>query len=797
MDFKKLAEERRRFRELCRRHIPSLSAFKYAEGPSFKLTCNEPIDEPSETKLHHLTNTATCIESLQDCHQIFQQKGMLGIIGKSVHAPEEEKAIEQLTTSFYAEAFKRKKWLSEGSAPVYCASRALPLFLNAKNEWTSKHANLVKSVYKQLAATDRFGIGEKNLKKNKKKNDPKWYPENAYHTYWALVVHRIVSARFPDQAREALGSDLESQKQGMRLWARAKLAEEMGLHWAESATLDSDQLTWALTTFIEFEGDLSSNLRAQTLIRKGFEALGSTQQNIGSWRHYAPLFVYSDVGNAYCYVYESFTYLLKAVLGKLEKEEFLQDVMRGFVDRLQKLREYAEMTQVRLGEEPDAVGWSSGHRPAESEPEGWATATVFSFLQAYRRLLGVLARRDALRSLPALPLSKSQYSIGVLAQRGDTWSAPGKPSSVVEELVTLFINPLLGRDPSLTEPEPDDQPIQEWQARSAILFGPPGTSKTTLARCVAAALGWKYVELYSSHFVAEGINAIQRAADRIFALLMELDHAVVLFDEPDELVREREGSPDAFGRFLTTSMLPKLAELWKQRRIIYFVATNHISYFDAAIIRSERFDLVVSVPPPSFEKKVERLKERLGKIDVRNVSINVTPEQVAAKLDEISELSRNRRSGTEEKPWPGDEELPPDAQLAKLVLLRWDQIDELASRIASRSREKDSLMVDADLLTSALKEIADPGLSNLQAYVDYLAGLRYVRRDFQRKPVFSVRECPPDPSVRNELEEKDGHFYLKCKSGDCPEELVGYRVVRTRTSGEIDILAPTRNPSRA
>jgi SpoVK/Ycf46/Vps4 family AAA+-type ATPase len=115
------------------------------------------------------------------------------------------------------------------------------------------------------------------------------------------------------------------------------------------------------------------------------------------------------------------------------------------------------------------------------------------------------------------------------------------------------------------------------------------------------------VELHASHFVAHGLPNVQRTADRIFRELMQLDRTVILFDEIDELVRAREKDSDAFGRFLTTSMLPKLAELWKGRRVIYFVATNHIKFFDPAIRRAERFDTLVDVSPPSFEKKIKQL----------------------------------------------------------------------------------------------------------------------------------------------------------------------------------------------
>ena len=126
----------------------------------------------------------------------------------------------------------------------------------------------------------------------------------------------------------------------------------------------------------------------------------------------------------------------------------------------------------------------------------------------------------------------------------------------------------------------NNEPIQKKEARGAILFGPPGTSKTTLSRSVASAIGWNYVELYASHFVAGGLPEVQRTADRIFKQLMQLDRTVILFDEIDELVREREMESDAFGRFLTTSMLPRLAELWKAAKSDVLVATNHIEYFD-------------------------------------------------------------------------------------------------------------------------------------------------------------------------------------------------------------------------
>ena len=103
------------------------------------------------------------------------------------------------------------------------------------------------------------------------------------------------------------------------------------------------------------------------------------------------------------------------------------------------------------------------------------------------------------------------------------------------------------------------------------------------------------------------MEGIQAEANTIFRMLEETERVVVLFDEFDELVRER-GSPKAepFSRLLTTAMLPKLTSIHKRATLVFIIATNNIGEFDLAIRRQGRFDRVVQIMPPTFEAKMTK-----------------------------------------------------------------------------------------------------------------------------------------------------------------------------------------------
>jgi hypothetical protein len=175
--------------------------------------------------------------------------------------------------------------------------------------------------------------------------------------------------------------------------------------------------------------------------------------------------------------------------------------------------------------------------------------------------------------------------------------------TVLEDQILKHIKP----HPECSRTSYRSNPIES--RRSAVLFGPPGTSKTTIVRALADRLRWPYIEITPSDFVGKGMEQIHARTTEIFGDLGDLVGVVVLFDEMDALAAKRDGSQlDVVRQLLTTGMLPKLADLFRRKQIVYFMNTNHRGTMDAAIMRAGRFDMLLHVVPPTWKDKLEGLK---------------------------------------------------------------------------------------------------------------------------------------------------------------------------------------------
>jgi transitional endoplasmic reticulum ATPase len=134
--------------------------------------------------------------------------------------------------------------------------------------------------------------------------------------------------------------------------------------------------------------------------------------------------------------------------------------------------------------------------------------------------------------------------------------------------------------------------------RAIVLFGPPGTGKTTFAKGVASRLGWPFVELFPSRLAGESPAGLAAALREAFSLVAELDKVVLFIDEVEEIAGSRQPRTVSAAQGVTNEMLKLIPPFREQEERLLICATNSVRALDSAFLRHGRFDYVIPVGPP-------------------------------------------------------------------------------------------------------------------------------------------------------------------------------------------------------
>ncbi|PRP76288.1 hypothetical protein PROFUN_07810 [Planoprotostelium fungivorum] len=154
--------------------------------------------------------------------------------------------------------------------------------------------------------------------------------------------------------------------------------------------------------------------------------------------------------------------------------------------------------------------------------------------------------------------------------------------------------------------------------KGILLFGPPGTGKTMLAKAVATQSGANFINVSMSTIASKWFGEGEKYVKAIFTLASKISPTVIFIDELDSMLgkREKNGEHEAMRKIKNEFM-----SYWDglrtkdKERVLVLAATNRPFDLDDAVLR--RLSRRILIDLPSVQNRLKILKVILSKEEMK------------------------------------------------------------------------------------------------------------------------------------------------------------------------------------
>ncbi|RIB15032.1 P-loop containing nucleoside triphosphate hydrolase protein [Gigaspora rosea] len=172
--------------------------------------------------------------------------------------------------------------------------------------------------------------------------------------------------------------------------------------------------------------------------------------------------------------------------------------------------------------------------------------------------------------------------------------------------------------------------------KGILLYGPPGCSKTLMAKALATEAGLNFIAIKGPELFSKWVGESEKAVREVFRKARAASPSIIFFDEIDALTVKRStdvGSGISVADRVLSQLLNELDGIEPLVNVTVVAATNRPDIIDNALLRPGRIDHILYVSPPDLSSRREIFRIQLRKM---SCAMDVDIEELAIETDGCS-----------------------------------------------------------------------------------------------------------------------------------------------------------------